>query len=102
MTMPLCIGRNIQEEAEMILPPATTQVTVSEYITLPGMSPERFDQSGTFLVSRKMLDHLQANGPPQKFLDALLISPTLEHPTVILEGLKRQNYHNGFCYCSVP
>jgi hypothetical protein len=93
----------------MILPPPGHVVTeVAEalppYLTVPGMDPRSFCNDGTFLVSTAMLLHLEANGPTQKFADANLISDAfaLEHPSVILEGLKRTNFHDALCYCTVP
>jgi hypothetical protein len=86
----------------MILPPVTfPSAVLPEYLTVPGLDPYSSDEA-TFLVNAALLKHLEANGPVQKFYDAGLIPDAVGHPTVVLEGLKRPNYENGLCFCTVP
>jgi hypothetical protein len=86
----------------MILPSSGVAVVIPEYIPIPGIDPYSIDSNGQFLISRDQLQHLEQYGPVQKFWDAPLVCNALEHPTVILEGLKRTNYDRGLCYCCVP
>jgi hypothetical protein len=51
-----------------------------------------------FLVGIKHLDHLQRYGPSWKFYNLHILSEILSGPTVIFEGLNRDDCERGFCY----
>lgn len=74
--------------------------TIPGYIAIEGMGPDG-DELG-FIVSRKYLQDLERRGPKQKLFDAYLLPETLRDPLVIFEGLNREDFHDGYCYCSLP
>jgi hypothetical protein len=87
----------------MILPPKGFVATEApEFFSLEGVDPYLPDRTASFQVSVAMLRNLEETGIARKFLDACLIPYAVERPTVILEGLRRENYGDGFCYCTVP
>jgi hypothetical protein len=87
----------------MLLPPAGAPGTsVPDYIPIPAKSPYTGRDDATVLVSRAMIDDLEAKGQTRAFYDAYLLPDAVENPVVILEGLNRTGFQNGFCYCSVP
>ena len=83
-------------------PSGSAPSVIPDYIRLPGKNPYTGGDDGEVLISRDMLEDLENNGPTQKFWDVCLIPDNLENPVVILEGLNRPGFENGFCYSSVP
>src|SRR5690349_3100554 len=89
--------------AKMLLPPQGSQIAVlPEQIRVPGKSPHTFQDDAVFCISRAALEEAEQYGPPWKFFNASLINEALERPNKILEGLKRANYDDGFCYTLCP
>lgn len=86
----------------MILPPSGHRIDFPDRFGVDGFDPFVLRVRPGFFVPTSFLQHLERNGPGQRFYDANLIEATLRNPTVILEGLRRDNYANGLCYCSVP
>jgi hypothetical protein len=86
----------------MLLPPEGKTVTIPDKIPLPGLCPYTGQESGDFLVTKRFLEHLEFFGPTSKFYDALLVSETIEKPTVVFEGLKRSGLAKGLCFVSSP
>jgi hypothetical protein len=83
----------------MQLPPMRSQAAVVEdYVSVPGISPYTFKDDAKFRISQVLLEEAEQYGPPWKFFNLPLICNALEHPSKILEGLKRANYDDGFCY----
>jgi hypothetical protein len=90
------------KEASVILPPAGFVIPVPTSFDLAGFDPHEERVRNGFHISGPMLQELEDYGPDHKLWDAFLVPPTLETPTVILEGLKRTNYEQGLCYCAMP
>jgi hypothetical protein len=84
----------------MKLPPVG--YALPEEIQLRGIHPLTFGPGWHFTINRPLLENLEKFGPKRRFWDALIVPDALESPTVILEGLKRKNHGDSFCYCFVP
>jgi hypothetical protein len=54
-----------------------------------------------FLVSMKYVTDLQRIGPSWKFWNLHLLDEILKKPTVIFEGLNRQELDKGYCYSGI-
>jgi hypothetical protein len=55
-----------------------------------------------FYISKDQIRHYMRYGPSHRFFDSLIIPYILLHPTVIFQGLKRENMEKGLCYSGVP
>lgn len=57
---------------------------------------------GTYLVPGDYLEHLEENGPEDKYHDIILLPDVLKDPDAIFGGLCRENFEDGRCFCSIP
>jgi len=71
------------------------------YYCVPGMSPDG-GETWEFLISVRMLQHLERSGPGQKFYDARLLGGLLESPLAVFQGLNREDYEEAHCYSGIP
>ena len=55
-----------------------------------------------FRVESKRVDHLMRNGPPHVYYALKSAEEVLASPTVIYEGLRREGFEKGLCYCGKP
>ena len=65
--------------------------------------PEEAGDAGfAFYMSRSALDAIESDGPTWKFEDAKLLESAIRDAVSILEGLKRKEYEDGYCYVAKP
>lgn len=86
----------------MRLPPVGYEIIIPEAIQPSGLDPHTSRVTSGFYVSRALHEHLEVNGPEQKYWDGFLACDTLDRPTLLLEGLRRPNYERGLCSWAVP
>jgi hypothetical protein len=67
------------------------------YLGLSGLCPSG-DGKCQFIVSQQHVEHLQRSGPQWKFNNLHVLPEILNDPSVIFEGLKRDDFEGGFCY----
>jgi hypothetical protein len=69
-----------------------------DYRELKGLCPAGRGEC-EFLVPQHYLDHLYKYGPEWKFYNLHILVEILGDPTVIFEGLNRDDFEGGYCYC---
>jgi len=55
-----------------------------------------------FYFSRTALDKIRKDGPRWKYNGCKLVPKAIEHPLVVFEDLRREEYTDGFCYVAKP
>jgi len=86
----------------VILSPPGYTIVVPDYFEVSGFDPFASRLCGGFYLSGPVLQELEDYGPDPKLWGTFLVRDAIERPTVVLEGLKRENYEHGLCYCSTP
>ena len=71
------------------------------FLATDGICPVSQEERPFLLPQNKMAD-LQKRGPEWKFYDAMMIPDVSSYPTVIFEGLMRDDCNDCYCYCGVP
>jgi hypothetical protein len=84
----------------MVLPPPG--YVPEPYIKLKAKNPHTGVGEIDVFVSRAMLEDLEESGPDERFFDALLLPEALESPSIIMKGLKRPGFDDGFCFIRKP
>jgi hypothetical protein len=55
-----------------------------------------------FSLPQSHVRHYQIYGPAHKFFDSLAIGYVVANPSVIFQGLERENTGQGLCYAGLP
>lgn len=71
------------------------------WIRFTGKHPSGSGQC-EFKLPTKTALHLRTHGHERKFCEIFSIEPILKNPTVIFEGLERDEYGDALCYCGIP
>ena len=53
-------------------------------------------------LRQSVLETLESHGPELKFADASLITPSLNDPIIVYNGLNRPSICEGYCYVARP
>jgi hypothetical protein len=71
------------------------------WIHFTGKKPDGGDGQEFRLPSRHVL-HWRTKGHERKLFEVFSIEPVLQSPLAIFEGLEREEFEDGFCYCGIP
>jgi hypothetical protein len=78
----------------------------ADYLPFQVLREPLFDGEGehacAFYLSKPDLEKIKEDGPTWKFYDARLIPEVLKNPTVVFEDLKREGFHDAYCYVGKP